>query len=70
MIYNKGIKVVSTSIFDNPPSWLEIPNCNKDYLVLNKEAIRQDVDLFLLGLFEYNDIPFSEDSKASIHNFI
>jgi len=68
MIYNKGIKPVSTSIFVTPPSWLEISDYNKDYLVLNKDVIRNEVDLFLLGLFEYNDIPFVEDSKASIQN--
>ena len=68
MQFCKGIKPVSTSLYINPPSWLESPNNIEDYLVLDENATMQDVNLFLLGLFIYNDIPFSEDSKISIQN--
>jgi len=70
VIHNKGIKLVSTSIYINPPSWLEIPNYDEDYLVLDKDVTREEVDLFLLGLFIYNYIPFTEDSEASIQNLL
>ena len=59
---------MSTSIYINPPSWLESPNNTEEYLVLDENATMQDVNLFSLGLFIYNDIPFSEDSKISIQN--
>jgi len=65
---DKGIKVVTTSIYINAPSWLEIPNGNTSYFELSKNATKENVDLFLLSLFIYNDIPLSDNSNDSILN--
>jgi len=65
---DKGIKAVSTSIYINAPSWLEIPNGNTSYFELSKNATKENVDLFLFSLFIYNDIPLSDNSSSSISN--
>ena len=67
-LYTKGIKPVSTSIYINPPAWLKISAKNYDYLVLDKDATKHDVDLFLFSLFIYNNISFTDDPKLSILN--
>ena len=65
---NKGIKPVSTSIYTNSPAWLDISTNNYDYLALDKDATKKDVDLFLFSLFIYNNIPFTAEAKSSILN--
>ena len=63
----KGVNIISNSIYINAPDWLSIPD-NRSYIILNKDTPRQDVDLFIFGLFVYNEIPLTDNSKESLRH--
>ena len=65
----KGINAISNAIYSNSPSWLCTAN-NESYIILNKDSTSQEVDLFILGLFCYNSITFTDNSKESFRNLI
>lgn len=69
MMGDKGIKAISNSIFVNSPDWLDISE-NSKYIVLSKETMKSEIDLFVFSLFVYNDVPFNENPSDSLQNLI
>jgi len=74
----KGINAISTAIYINAPNWLCISdndandknNKNESYIVLNRGTTKNEVDLFIFGLFCRNEIPFNDNSKESLEHLI
>jgi len=66
----KGIKIISNAIYIGAPGWLCISD-NKEFILLDGNTTKQEVDLFLFGIFIYNSsICITDNSSESLQNLL